>query len=124
MNSQLTEVKLRKKVEMEIKEYYKCIPLQSFHAFSLCILEKSTIFPKFFLILHDIPSSVRDLKEVTFCLDDLKAPLFHSTTVLLWILDSFVRKDVEIDLLGNLLTHLCNFEPLFLNQGHLTERVM
>ena len=64
---------------------------------------------------------MRDLKEATFCVDSLKAPLFHSTMVSLWILDSFFRKDVEIDLMGNLLTHLCKFEPFFLNQGHLTE---
>ena len=77
---------------MAIKKYYRCILLQRFHAFSLCILENSTSFPDFFLILHDIPSSVRDLKEETFCVDDLKAPLFHSTMVLLWILDSFFQE--------------------------------
>ena len=106
MSPQLIDVQLRKKAKMEIKEYYRCIPFQRFHGFSLCILEKSTSFPEFFLILYDIPSSVRDLKEATFCVDDLKAPLFHSTMVSLWILDYFFTKDVEIDLLGNLLTHL------------------
>ena len=74
--------------------------------------------------MHGIPSNVRDLKEATFCLDDLKAPLFHSTMVSLWTLDSFFRKDVEIDVMGNLLTHLCKFEPFLLKQGQLTERVM
>jgi len=64
---------------------------------------------------------VRDLKEAAFCVDDLKAPLFHSTMVSLWMLDSFVRKDVQVDLLGNLLTHLCKSEPFLLNQGQLTE---
>lgn len=65
--------------------------------------------------------SVKDLKEAAFCVDDLKAPLFHSTMVSLWMLDSFVRKDVEVDLLGNLLTHLCKSEPFLLNRGQLTE---
>ena len=106
---------------MEIKEYYRCIPLQIFHSFSLCILEKLTSFLDFFLILHDIPFSVRDLKEANFCVDDLKAPLFHSTMVSLWILDYFFRKDVEIDLLWNLVTHLFKYEPFLLNQGQLTE---
>ena len=121
MSSQLIEVKIRKKAEMEIKEYYRCIPLQSFHAFSLCLLENSTSFPDIFLILHDIPSSVRDLNEENFCVDDLKAPLFHSNMVSIWILDYFFRKYVEIDLLGNLLTHLCKYKLFLLNQGHITE---
>lgn len=84
-SSQLSEVQLKKKAEMAIKEFY----------------------------------SVRDKKEAAFCVDDLKTPLFHPTMVSLWITDSFDRKDVEVDLLGNLLTYLCMTEPFLLNKGQL-----
>lgn len=65
--------------------------------------------------------SVRDIKEAALCVDDLKAPLFHPTMVSLWITDSFDRKDVEVDLLGNLLTYLCKTEPFLLNEEQLVE---
>lgn len=84
-SSQLSEVQLKKKAEMAIKEFY----------------------------------SVRDKKEAAFCVDDLKAPFFHPTMVSLWITDSFDRKDVEVDLLGNLLTYLCMTEPFLLKKGQL-----
>ncbi|XP_057850938.2 eukaryotic translation initiation factor 4G isoform X2 [Cryptomeria japonica] len=63
--------------------------------------------------------SIRDMKEAALCVSDLKSPWYNPTLVSLWIMDSFDRKDVERDLLGNLFIHLCKTEPSLLSQEQL-----
>lgn len=63
--------------------------------------------------------SVRDMKEATLCVSELKSPWYHPTLVSLWILDSFDRKDLERDGLGDLFIHLCKTEPSLLSQEQL-----
>ncbi|KAE8672146.1 Eukaryotic translation initiation factor 4G [Hibiscus syriacus] len=50
--------------------------------------------------------SARDEKEVALCIKDLHSQSFHPTMIALWVNDSFERKDMERDLLVNLLVNL------------------
>lgn len=50
--------------------------------------------------------SAKDEKEVALCIKDLNAPNFYPTVVSIWVTDSFERKDVERDMLAELLVNL------------------
>lgn len=63
--------------------------------------------------------SARDLKEAALCVEDLRAPYFHSKMVFLWISISIDKKEVERDLLVKLLMSLYKTEPFWLKQDHI-----
>lgn len=64
-------------------------------------------------------SSARDVKEVALCVKDLNSPSFHPTMVSLWVTDSFERKDMERDLLAELLVNLAKSQDGTLSQSQL-----
>lgn len=63
--------------------------------------------------------SVRDEDEAALCMDELKAPWFHSNMVSQWVTDSFDRNNVERDLLAKLLIYLCDKKPNLLSHEQL-----
>jgi translation initiation factor 4G len=63
--------------------------------------------------------SVIDMDEAALCMDELKAPWFHSKIVSQWVTDSFDRNNVERDLLAKLLIYLCNEKPNLLSHEQL-----
>ncbi|XP_058205058.1 eukaryotic translation initiation factor 4G-like isoform X2 [Rhododendron vialii] len=63
--------------------------------------------------------SAKDEKEVALCVKELNSPSFYPTMISIWVNDSFERKDMERDLLANLLIHLSQPRDGTLNQDHL-----
>lgn len=63
--------------------------------------------------------SARDEKEVALCIKDLNAPSFHPTMISQWVTDSFERKDMERDLLTNLLINLSKLQDRVINEDQL-----
>lgn len=66
--------------------------------------------------------SAKDEKEVALCIKDLNAPSIYPTVVSIWVTDSFERKDVERDMLAELLVSLTKpreglFSPAQLIEG-------
>ncbi|XP_028552339.1 eukaryotic translation initiation factor 4G isoform X2 [Dendrobium catenatum] len=50
--------------------------------------------------------SARDEEEIVSCINELNSPCFYSSMVSLWVTDSFERKNVERNLLAELLVNL------------------
>ncbi|XP_009381940.2 eukaryotic translation initiation factor 4G isoform X1 [Musa acuminata AAA Group] len=65
--------------------------------------------------------SAEDEKEVVLCIKELNAPSFHPSVISLWVIDSFERKDVERDLLAELIVKLCKSRDSFLNKDQLLQ---
>ncbi|KAJ7520114.1 hypothetical protein O6H91_20G066900 [Diphasiastrum complanatum] len=65
--------------------------------------------------------SARDLKEAAQCVDDLKAPQFHSRMVSIWVSDTLEKKDIERDCLVGLLIYLRRMERPLLTREHLVQ---
>lgn len=63
--------------------------------------------------------SVKDKDEAALCMDELKAPWFHSNMVSQWVTDSFDRNNVERDLLAKLLIYICDKKPNLLSHEQL-----
>ncbi|XP_042065172.1 eukaryotic translation initiation factor 4G-like isoform X1 [Salvia splendens] len=63
--------------------------------------------------------SARDEKEVALCIKDLNAPSFYPTMISQWVTDSFERKDMERDLLTNLLINLSKLQDRVINEDQL-----
>ncbi|KQJ83878.2 eukaryotic translation initiation factor 4G isoform X1 [Brachypodium distachyon] len=65
--------------------------------------------------------SAKDEKEVGLCMKELNAPSFYPSLISLWINDSFERKDLERELLAELLVNLCKSQESLLSQGVLLQ---
>ncbi|XP_058086465.1 eukaryotic translation initiation factor 4G-like [Magnolia sinica] len=64
--------------------------------------------------------SARNEEEVRLCIKDLKSPDFYPDMVMLWVTDSFDRKnDVDRDLLAKLLVNLSKSRDSLLSQVQL-----
>ena len=63
--------------------------------------------------------SARDEEEVALCIKELNSPSFHPTMISIWVLDSFDRKDMERDLLAELLVNLTKSHGDTLSQPQL-----
>ncbi|XP_068655930.1 eukaryotic translation initiation factor 4G-like [Aristolochia californica] len=64
--------------------------------------------------------SARNEEEVRLCMKDLKSPRFYPSMVMLWVTDSFDRKnDTDRDLLAKLLVNLCKSRDSLLSQAQL-----
>ncbi|XP_068653749.1 eukaryotic translation initiation factor 4G-like isoform X2 [Aristolochia californica] len=64
--------------------------------------------------------SARNEEEVCLCIKDLKSPGFYPEMVMLWVVDSFDRKnDIDRDVLAKLLVYLCKSEDGLLSQSQL-----
>ncbi|KAJ7568258.1 hypothetical protein O6H91_01G025400 [Diphasiastrum complanatum] len=83
------------------------------------ILNEEQLRKKSELIINEY-FSARDLKEAAQCVDELRAPKFHSTMVSIWVTQALERKDPERDLLSKLLIHLSCVEPPLLSHEAIT----
>ncbi|KAK4793958.1 hypothetical protein SAY86_011952 [Trapa natans] len=85
-----------------------------------------TVFPE--VRLRDMSNaaireyySAKDEKEVALCIKDLNSPSFYPIMVSLWVLDSFERKDMERDLLTDLLISISKPQSGMLSQRQLIQ---
>lgn len=65
--------------------------------------------------------SAKDEKEITLCIKDLNAPGFYPNVVSIWVTDSFERKDMERDMLANLLINLAKQQQAMFSPAQLIE---
>lgn len=63
--------------------------------------------------------SAKDEREVALCVKELNSPSFYPSMVSIWVTDSFERKDMERDLLANLLVSLNRSHDSLLTEGQL-----
>ncbi|KAG9440334.1 hypothetical protein H6P81_020499 [Aristolochia fimbriata] len=64
--------------------------------------------------------SARNEEEVCLCIKDMKSPRFYPSMVMLWLTDSFDRKnDIDRDYLARLLVNLCKSGDGLLSQAQL-----
>ncbi|XP_068653716.1 eukaryotic translation initiation factor 4G-like isoform X2 [Aristolochia californica] len=64
--------------------------------------------------------SARNEEKVRLCIKDLKSPKFYPSMVMLWVTDSFDRKnDIDRDLLAKLLVDLCKSRDCLLSEAQL-----
>ncbi|KAK4410916.1 Eukaryotic translation initiation factor 4G [Sesamum angolense] len=63
--------------------------------------------------------SARDENEMALCIKDLNSPSFYPSMVSIWVTDSFERKDVERDLLTELLINLTKARDGLISEDQL-----
>ncbi|CAA3032102.1 eukaryotic translation initiation factor 4G isoform X1 [Olea europaea subsp. europaea] len=63
--------------------------------------------------------SANDVNEVALCIKELRAPNFYPSMISIWISDSFERKDMERDLLTELLINLAKPRDGMLSRDQL-----
>ncbi|KAL0923274.1 hypothetical protein M5K25_007323 [Dendrobium thyrsiflorum] len=65
--------------------------------------------------------SARDEEEIVSCINELNSPYFYSSMVSLWVTDSFERKNVERNLLAELLVNLSKARYALISPSQLIE---
>lgn len=63
--------------------------------------------------------SIKDLKDVGLCVEELNASSYHTAMISSWILDSLEKSAKERELLLKLLLHLHKREPVLLSLDEL-----
>ncbi|KAL2612493.1 hypothetical protein R1flu_024185 [Riccia fluitans] len=65
--------------------------------------------------------SVRDFREATMCVEDLKSPKFHPVLLSVWISDALEKKDIQRELLTELIVYLRNEtgDPPLITSDHI-----
>lgn len=63
--------------------------------------------------------SAKDENEVALCIKELNNPSFYPSMISLWVTDSFERKDLERDLLAELLINLTKSHDSMMSQDQL-----
>lgn len=92
---------------------------RTFPCFSKVLFFTNLIYSGLIVKLSIYVFSANDVNEVALCIKELRAPNFYPSMISIWISDSFERKDMERDLLTELLINLAKPRDGMLSRDQL-----